>query len=497
MFARAARFSPTLKHARETRPIPIVGGSAPAERSKVGPQRSINWFPVKPERDGEEAYLRGRPGLELLVELPRSPIRGLYVHEYRLFVVAGARVYEVDADGDTREWGTIPTSSGRVGITSFSAPLGDTLIIGDGAAFYAVDLNTAIVTTITDAPRGRYCITFNQRIVYQGENGQVFYSEVSDPTNIPGANFFTAESLSDTVVAITATEDQVWLHGEDSTEVWFNTGDANNPFQRISGGVLYSGCLYPATALRVDHATMWVDRNKDGLGIVYRTSGFSPVRVSTSPVERFIAEANIGGLSAYSYQEDGHTFYCLNALGQNTGGNQNLPSWCLDLKTGEWHERAWLNRETGIQERHRVEFHANAYGKNIVGDYESGKIYVQSLDIHSDDGQEIRRTRVTPRFGFSGRSVIMDEVWLDFATAVGLDGSGQGTDPQVMLRVSGDGASFGSEMTCPLGKIGEYDSQVRFFGLGLGRDWVFEISVSDPVFTALMGGEANMRVGRR
>jgi hypothetical protein len=66
-----------------------------------------------------------------------------------------------------------------------------------------------------------------------------------------------------------------------------------------------------------------------------------------------------------------------------------------------------------------------------------------------------------------------------------------------MLRVSGDGVSFGSELTAPLGAIGEYATQVRFFDLGLGRDWVLEISVSDPVFAGLMGGEVVYKVGRR
>lgn len=500
MFARAAAYGPALQHRYDEKRISVVGPSSQAERSKAGAQRSVNWFPVKPERDGDEWFLRGRPGLLELCELARTPIRGLHVHEYSLFSVAGGRIYSVTVDGTIFDWSalvpgaTLPTTTGRVVMAS----LGTVLIIGDGTGFYALDTGLQTFSLIAGAPRGTFCLTFNLRVLYQEFNtGKVWYSELNDPTNIEGLNFFTAESLPDAIVAMTATEDQVWLHGENGTEVWFDSGDADNPFQRISGGVMYSGCAHPHTALRLDNSIWWVETDKDGAHIVRRSNGFTPQRVSTSAVERFIAQAAPGGLSAYSYQEDGHIFYCLNAMSLNTGGTGVQSTWCFDLQTQEWHERAWLNRSTGDQQRHRVEFHAFVYGRHVVGDYENGKLYFQSLDYHSDDGQEIRRSRIMKRFNDGGRNLIVDELWLDFATGVGLDGAGQGTDPLVMLRCAPEGGGFGSEVTCPLGAIGEYDQQVRFHGLGVGRDWLFEVSVSDPVFTALMGAEVKYRVGRR
>lgn len=75
---------------------------------------------------------------------------------------------------------------------------------------------------------------------------------------------------------------------------------------------------------------------------------------------------------------------------------------------------------------------------------------------------------------------------------------GQGLEPLVMLRVSSDGGNtFSSEYTAPLGAIGAFDTIVRFFDLGIARDWVFEISVSDPVLTGIMGGEATIKGGKR
>ena len=460
-------------------PIPLIQPSQNGPVQQVASQRTINWYLVKPERDGDPWTLRGTPGLELLGTLPRTRIRGFHVHDGRLFAVAGARVYEVYSDGTYREWGAINTVRDRVGMAS----LLNTIVIGDGAGYYALDLAEGTLSAIADAPRGRYPVFFNQRILYPGENGQVFYSELNDPTDIPGLNFFTAESLPDELVNITTTEDQIWLHGPDSTEVWYDAGDLDNPFQRIPGGVIYSGCAFADTALRLDNSVWWVEKDKDGQGIVRRSSGFTALRVSNSDVERFIATS--ANLTAYSYQEEGHTFYVLNS---------ELGTRAFDLKTQEWHERAWLNRETGVQERQRQEFHAFVYGKHVVGDYESGKVYRQGLDLFDDAGQEIRRTRRSARMNTGGRWAQVGEVYLDFATGVGTNG---GREPKVMVRAAPDGVQFGIERTESLGAIGEYDTQVRFYDFGTGRNWVFEVSVSDPVFVAMSGATAKIAVGGR
>lgn len=463
-------------------PLPLIQPTQPGPKAQVATQRSINWYLVKPEREGDPWTLRGTPGLELKGTLNRADQRGWHVHDGRLFVVAGAVVYEVYLDGTSREWGKINSARGRVGMAS----LLNVIVIGDGAGYYALDLTAGTLEPITDAPRGRFPVFFNQRILYQGENGQVFYSALNDATDIPGLNFFSAESLPDEIVAITTTEDQIWLHGTDSTEAWYDSGDLDNPFQRISGGVMYSGCEFPFTALRLDNSIWWVETDKDGAGIVRRSNGFTPMRVSTSAVERFIKAST--DVTAYSYQENGHTFYVLNS---------ERGTWAFDLKTQEWHQRGWLNRATGEQERQRQEFHAFVYGNHYCGDYENGKVYRQGLDLYTDAGQEIRRTRTSAIFQQAGRWISIGEVWFDFATGVGLDGTAQGTDPKVMVRAAPEGVVLGVERKESLGGIGAYDTQVRFFDFGTGRAWVFEVSVSDPVFTALQGAVARISVGGR
>jgi hypothetical protein len=481
MLARTAALKASA--ARQWRDVPVAlfatnTGTAP----QLAPQRHINWYPVRPEAEGDDWQAHGTPGTTLLGTLDRDDQRGWHIHGGRLFIVAGARVYEAYADGTSFDWGKINSVRGRVVMAS----LLNVIVIGDGAGFYALDLTAGTVTAIADAPRGRFCVFFNQRILYQGENGQVFYSELNDATDIPGLNFFSAESLPDEIVAITTTEDRIGLHGDDSTEWHFDSGNADNPIARIPGGVTYIGCQHPFTAIRLDNSIWMVGRDKEGANVVWRSQGTDFVKVSDGATERFLAASEV--VTAYSYQEEGKAFLMLNSEIGTRG---------FQIGANQWHDRGWLNSASGAQERQRQEFCAFVYGVHMVGDYANGKIYRMGLDLRTDAGDEIRRTIVAKEVSANGNQITVGALRLDFATGVGLDGEGQGVDPVVMVRAAPEGVSFGLERTESLGAIGEFDAQVLFYDFGVGRKWVFEISVSDPVFTAIRSASARINIGGR
>lgn len=465
-------------------PIPLVGPSNEGIHPKADCQRTINLFPVKAEREGEKArwHLVGTPGTTEFADVTNL-VRGKYVMDGRLFVVSGNALLELYDDGTTATWGTIGSIRGRVTI----AELNDTLVIGDGSGFYSTDLSSTTISVITDAPAGRFCISFNQRILYlESGSGRVYYSDLNDATTIDPLNFFTAENKPDDALTLHATEDQVWIFGVDTIEPWYDAGDADNPFQRVAGGVIHAGVLAEDTVVRADNSFFWVEKDAHGQGIVRRSQGFTPLRVSTAAVERFTASAT--SLTAYSYQEQGHLFYVLNA---------DEGTWAFDLKENEWHERAWLNQATGELERQRAEIHAFAFGKHLVSDYETGQIFEQSMAYYSDDGVPLVARRLSAASDADGRSLTVDELTVDMATGVGLV-TGQGSDPQAMLRYSTDGGqTFSAELHRDIGAIGKTLSRVNFTRLGVGWDWAFEVSISDPIPRVITGAWARVTVGGR
>ncbi len=75
-------------------------------------------------------------------------------------------------------------------------------------------------------------------------------------------------------------------------------------------------------------------------------------------------------------------------------------------------------------------------------------------------------------------------------TGIGLDGVGQGTNPQVMLRFSDDGGhSWSNEKWANIGAIGHRRVRAIWRRLGHARDRVFEITITDPVPVTLIGVE--------
>ena len=67
-------------------------------------------------------------------------------------------------------------------------------------------------------------------------------------------------------------------------------------------------------------------------------------------------------------------------------------------------------------------------------------------------------------------------------TGVGLQ-SGQGIDPQIMMQYSDDGGrTWSSELWRDIGAVGKYKTRVKWNKLGVARDRVYMVEMTDPVF---------------
>jgi hypothetical protein len=225
---------------------------------------------------------------------------------------------------------------------------------------------------------------------------------------------------------------------------------------------------------------MWVGKDRFGQGIVYKAQGFSPIRVSNTPIERRIQQAtDPGNIVAYAYQDEGHTFYVL------TGGGLET-SLVYDLTTQQWHERAFMN-EYGIFETDLATCHIFAFDKHLVGDRRNGSIYRLSMDVYTDGSSALVRERVYTHLSDEGQRIRFNALEIGFETGVGLQ-SGQGSDPLVSLALSKDGARTWIDCgTVSMGAVGQYQKKVEFRRLGVAEQLTFKIRISDPVKVAIIG----------
>jgi hypothetical protein len=86
--------------------------------------------------------------------------------------------------------------------------------------------------------------------------------------------------------------------------------------------------------------------------------------------------------------------------------------------------------------------------------------------VYDDNGTAIRSVLVSRHFFADYSRVTVNRLFVDFESGVGIV-SGQGSDPQVMLRVSRDGGhTWGNEIRASMGKMGEYGRCAEFRRLG-------------------------------
>jgi hypothetical protein len=312
-------------------------------------------------------------------------------------------------------------------------------------------------------------------------------SQLLDGTSVDPLDFASAEGSPDGVVGIIADHRELWVFGTDSVEVWYDSGAADFPLTRIQGAFNEIGCVSAYTIAKMDNGLFWLGTDARGQGIVYRANGYTGTRISTHAIEYAIAQyGNISDAIAYTYQQEGHAFYVLTFPSGNA-------TWVYDVATQAWHERAgW---DDGEFMRHRSNCQCNFGGNIIVGDFENGNIYTFDLDVYADNGgiqKWLRSWRALPTGQNNLKRTAHHSLQLDCEAGVGLN-TGQGSDPQVMLRWSDDGGhTWGNEHWSSLGKIGAYGHRTFWRRLGMTlklRDRVYELSGTDPNKIAIMGAE--------
>lgn len=471
----------------------FIGPSYTMRALNLDCQRTVNLYPEVDElqtgKEHEIAALIGTPGLRLLNTVV-GPIRGCLTSENgQLYVVGGSTFYSVGPSWMCVPLGQLSSSTGLVDM----ADNGTQIMVVDGSHGYIYDPTLNPIWQVITSPNfyGANRVSFQDGyfLVPEPGSGRMRFSGINDGLSWGELDFVTAESSPDNLVAAFSDHREVWMFGNNTTEVYVNTG-SQQVFERMSGAIMEIGCLAPFSVCKLNNSVVWLGTNPAGGCSVYKNQGYQAVRISNHPVE--FAMSGYGDLSAttaWTYSIDGHQFYCLQFQNAKT-------TWVYDDIINQWHERTYLDPVYG-EIRHRAICHAYAYGTHVVGDWQNGNIYALDMNIGTDNGTEIRRTRISPHLSEDMVRLVHDFFWLDMETGVGLDGTQQGTDPQVMLSWSDDyGHSWCRERWMSIGKMGKFRARAISRRLGVTRDRVYKVAISDPVRVNIVGAELGLKKGR-
>lgn len=469
---------------------PILGSSYVARSVNAADARMVNLFPeIVAEGGKEPAFLQRAPGLRLLVAVGTGPIRGIRTVGNDLYVVSGKYLYKVDTSYTVTQLGQVNDLSSPVSM----ADNGTQLVVACAGPMYVYNTGTNAFAQVTDPDfQGALTVSFlDGYFVYIEPNSQkVWVTALNDPLSVDPLEFASAEADPDNLVSSIVDHSEVWLFGTNSVEVWYDSGNADFPLQRIQGAFNEIGCAATFSVAKLDNGLFWLGSDRRGKGIVYRANGYSGARISTHAVEWQIQQyADISDAVAYTYQQDGHSFYVLSFPSANA-------TWVYDVATQAWHERAgWIN---GSFTRHRTNCQTYFNNVNAVGDCQNGNIYAFDVNKYSDHDRVqkwLRSWRALPANQNNLTRMAHHSLQLDCESGVGLV-EGQGSDPQVMLRWSDDGGhTWSSERWVSMGKIGQYFRRAIWRRLGMTlklRDRVYEVSGTDPVRIYIMGAELLM-----
>lgn len=465
--------------------FPLVGGAYLSRSLKLDAQRCVNLYPVLGESGTAKAVraLFGTPGLRRLAVLGYTGgMRVLYPPSNggAAIAVRGPSVYRVGPDWSATFVGYIDAGTSPVSI----ADDGTTAVLVCGANGYTLDLGSNTLARITDeAFLGSDHVSYNKTVFIFTEPGSnKFYITTGNGVTFDALDFAKANSNAEPIVRHIVNHEELVLFKRTTTEIWRAVVGGDFLFARDTNAAIEKGCQAKHSVVAMDNTLYWLGGDKDGDGIVWRLNGYTPERVSHGGLEFAIQQyARTDDAIAYTYQQEGHTFYVLTFP---TAG----ATWAFDVATGLWHERAYRNPDTAAFEQHRGACHMLYAGEHVVGDREDGRLYALDLDCYDDDGDPLVALRAAPHIsGTGGNEIRYNRITIDMEVGVGTV-DGPGADPVLMLRWSNDGGrTWSSLKNLPVGRVGEYRRRVKADRLGMARDRVFEISISDPVKRAIMG----------
>jgi hypothetical protein len=328
-----------------------------------------------------------------------------------------------------------------------------------------------------------------------------------------------------TIVGCRTLHRRLFLFSQNFTEVWENAGIGTNlPFRRNNALLMEYGTA-SLGSISVGFDTMFfLAQDRDGLGSVMEVRGTESVPVSTRALDfalaRYAALQQISDCRGFLVKENGLIFYRMNFTAANHTYVYNVTlSNPQQEETKLWHEEEVLNGD-----RHPAQTHAFFNGVNYVGHYALPILYELDSDVYTNDGEVIRRMRITRSFVPPGyQRLRIDRLQIDLLqgnianiesqfeeqnlyTEDGLlllteDGEEilleqellihDPQDLKVFLSISKDGGqTYGYLVSAPMGKVGQRSFRTLWRKLGTiprGQGFVAKFEFFDAVPFIILG----------
>lgn len=325
------------------------------------------------------------------------------------------------------------------------------------------------------------------------------------------------------IVACRTLHRRLFLFSLNFIEVWENQGiGANLPFRRINSILIENGTPAIGSIANAIDKMFYLAQDPGGLSSVMMIDGMNSIPISNRALDfqlaRYAELNQIADCRAFLIKENGLMFYRLNFTEANHTYVYNATLSDPSSEEGKiWHEEEVLNGN-----RHFSQTHGYFNGFNYVGDYRFPRMYTVDSEFFTNDGEAIRRMRITRPVVPSGYQrtridrfqldllqgfpfpdidqplVLLAESGLDILTELGdqillqqVETVANQGQPLVFLSMSKDGGqTYGYLNAAPMGKTGQRTFRTVWRKLGViprGQAFVVKIEFFDNYPFTILG----------
>lgn len=457
----------------------FVGSSNESQVFSSDQEDTINFYEERSEVPGatSRSALCPTPGVESKATFGATIGRANFFMDGRQFAVIDKYFIEIDSAYGQTTRGTVKVGTNPATISSNGSG-GGQLFITSGDNGYVYDLTTNTLTeiaalvglaTMGDQLDGYF-------LALDATTSTLYISNLTDgATWTTGVDFAQRSISPDPWTSMKVSGRYIYLFGTQTSEVWYDAG-ASFPFAPHPSGSIEYGIAAQFSPKVVEGSIVWLGASRDGITYMLRTNGFTPEVISTYALQTALSGyTTIADAQGDSYNDLGHTFYMITFPTEDV-------TWAWDVQLGKWAKRGTWIAEDNRYVAWRPRWHAAAFGEHRMLDAATGDIYRMSSDLTSDvDSRVIRRLRRTPCLTEENERIFWSSLEIHLDAGLGLT-TGQGSNPQVMLRVSRDGGrTFGTERMRSAGAIGHYGQRVIWNRIGMARQLVVEVTMTDPI----------------
>lgn len=342
----------------------------------------------------------------------------------------------------------------------------------------------------------------------------------------------TITSDTGTIVACRTLHRRLFFFSQFFTEVWENAGIGTNlPIRRNNSLLMQYGTPAIGSIAVSFDMLVFISQTRKGLGPVMQINGVQPVPISNRALDFqlsiYSAAQQISDCAAFLIKENGLVFYRMNFTGANHTFVYNVNLSNPMTEEGKlWHEEEILNGD-----RHPAQTSSYLSGVNYVGSYKSPIRYILDTANFTNDGQAIRRMRITRPIVPPGYQRIrvdrlqldllqgnlallnISQIQEDLITENGFDIETEDGDPLILdqlisvqnpihpwvfLSISKDGGqTYGNTLRAPMGFVGQRSYRTLWRKLGTiprGQAFVVKFEFYQAIPFVILGGSWAMEV---